>query len=85
ILQKVADAVRPGISTGELNALAEKLITEGGDTMPFKGYRPEGAPYPYPAALCVSVNDEVVHGIPGDRVLRGGDIVSLDMGLAHDG
>ncbi len=86
ILQQVADAVRPGISTGELDALAERLIREGGDTPSFKGYRPEGAPYPYPAALCISVNDEVVHGIPSsDRILKNSDIVSLDLGLTHDG
>ena len=86
ILEKVADAVRPGISTGELDALSEKLIREGGDTPAFKGYRPDGAPRGYPATCCISVNDEVVHGLPhATRILKEGDIVSLDLGLIHDG
>lgn len=85
ILDELAAAVRPGITTKELDALAEKLIVEGGDDPVFKGYTPEGAPYPYPSALCISVNDEVVHGIPTDRALAEGDIVSLDLGLSHNG
>jgi methionyl aminopeptidase len=86
ILQKVAEAVRPGISTGELDALSERLIRDGGDVPAFKGFRPDGAPKPYPATCCISVNDEVVHGIPSmDRILKEGDIVSLDLGLIHDG
>jgi methionyl aminopeptidase len=85
ILDQVAAEVRPGVTTGGLNALAERLIIEGGDLPSFKGYSPEGASYPYPADLCVSVNDEVVHGIPGDRELKEGDIISLDLGLTHQG
>jgi methionyl aminopeptidase len=85
ILQKVAEAVRPGISTGELDALSEKLIRDGGDVPAFKGFKPDGAK-PYPATCCISVNDEVVHGVPSmDRILKEGDIVSLDLGLIHDG
>jgi len=85
ILEELSHAVHPGITTKDMNALAEKLIQEGGDGMPFKGYSPEGAPYPYPTALCISVNDEVVHGIPSERVLKEGDIVTLDLGLTHHG
>lgn len=85
ILDELAKAVRSGITTGALDALAEELIRAGGDDPCFKGYSPEGASYPYPAALCISVNDEVVHGIPGERQLMEGDIVSLDLGLAHNG
>lgn len=85
VLDEVAKSVRPGVTTNELNALAEKLIVDGGDVPSFKGYQPEGAPYPYPAGLCISINDEVVHGIPSDRALEEGDIVSLDLGLTHDG
>jgi len=58
ILEKVSKAVKPGVSTKELNNLAENLAKEGGDTPAFLGYRPEGALRPYPAGLCVSVNDE---------------------------
>jgi methionyl aminopeptidase len=85
ILEELAQDVRVGISTGELNTIAERLIEEGGDEPVFKGYKPEGATYPYPAGLCISVNDEVVHGIPGNRTLKEGDIVSLDLGLKHNG
>jgi methionyl aminopeptidase len=85
ILDELAASARPGISTKELDALAEMRIVEGGDRAIFKGYTPEGASYPYPSALCISVNDEVVHGIPTERKLEEGDIVSLDLGLAHKG
>jgi methionyl aminopeptidase len=85
ILDAVAAATHPGVTTEELDALAERLIREGGDTPSFKGYRPEGAARSFPAALCISVNDEVVHGVPGSRVLKEGDIVSLDLGLTHKG
>lgn len=87
VLEAVAQAVRPGVSTAELDALAEKLIREGGDEPAFKGYTPEHQARPYPATLCVSVNDEVVHGIPNEepKMLQEGDIVSLDLGLIHQG
>ena len=85
ILRKLAALVVPGISTAELDRRAAALIAESGDTAAFLGYQPYGAKRPYPASLCVSVNDEVVHGIPNenDRVLVEGDIVSLDLGLVH--
>ncbi|KKQ81839.1 MAG: Methionine aminopeptidase [Parcubacteria group bacterium GW2011_GWF2_38_76] len=85
ILGQVANIVRPGIKQTELNELAEKLIFEGGDKPAFKNYRPHGAKIAFPSALCVSVNDEVVHGIPVDTELLEGDIVSLDIGLEHKG
>jgi len=86
VLYKVKDKVAPGVSTKDLDIYAEKLIREMGDTPAFLNYRPEGAKTPFPAALCVSVNDEVVHGIPNKkRILKEGDIVSLDLGLNHKG
>ncbi len=87
VLEEVAGIVRPGVSTEELDDLAEKLIRDGGDEPAFLGYTPEGAEREYPATLCVSVNDEVVHGIPNEhaRTLREGDIVGLDLGLFHGG
>ena len=86
VLNKVAGKVAPGVSTWELDQYAEKLITEMGDFPAFLNYRPEGALSPYPASLCVSVNDEVVHGIPKkDKILKEGDIVSIDLGLKHNG
>lgn len=87
ILEQVSAAVAPGVSTRELDALAERLIREGGDTPAFLDYTPERAARPYPATLCVSINDEVVHGIPNEapRTLQEGDIVALDLGLTHQG
>ncbi len=87
ILEEVAKEAEAGVSTLELDALAEQLIRADGDEPVFLGYTPEGAARPYPATLCVSVNDEVVHGIPNEspRILKEGDIVALDLGLTHKG
>lgn len=87
ILEKVAAMVAPGVSTLTLDSEAERLIREGGDEPAFKHYTPEGSGRPYPATLCVSVNEEVVHGISNEnpRILKEGDIVSLDIGLTHKG
>ncbi len=85
ILAEVGTKVAPGVTTRELDAYATKLILDGGDEPAFLGYTPEGVSYPFPAALCVSVNNEIVHGIPGDRVLKEGDIVTIDLGLKHKG
>ncbi|MDI6869141.1 MAG: type I methionyl aminopeptidase [Coprothermobacterota bacterium] len=79
VLKLLANAVKPGIKTSELDALAERAIITAGGRPAFKGYRG------FPASLCVSINDEVVHGIPGPRVLKEGDIVSLDLGVVFDG
>jgi methionyl aminopeptidase len=84
ILKEVATHVRSGISTLELDKIAEGLIRDGGDEPAFKGYRPAHHMAPYPASLCTSVNSEVVHGIPrASVILKEGDIVSLDLGLKH--
>lgn len=86
VLYKVKDMVAPGVSTYDLDKYAEKLIREYGDEPAFLNYQPDGARTPFPASLCVSVNDEVVHGIPKkDRILKEGDIVSIDLGLKHKG
>lgn len=85
ILRAVAQEVAPGVTTGALNELAERLIREAGHIPAFLNYQPEGAEYPFPAGLCVSVNSEVVHGIPGKKILKEGDIVSLDLGLNYEG
>lgn len=87
ILQEVAKAVKPGVSTDTLNTLAERLVKDNGDKSAFLNYKPKGLKNPYPASLCVSINDEIVHGIPNQnpKILKDGDIVSLDMGLIHKG
>lgn len=87
VLRALRAAVAPGVTTEELDDKAEELIRAGGDDPVFLGYTPEGAHRPYPATLCVSINDEVVHGIPNEseKILKKGDIVGLDLGLAHEG
>lgn len=86
ILQLVAEKVAPGVTAEELDAYAHELILAGGDKPAFLNYKPYGAKKPYPASLCVSVNSEVVHGIPSEKtVLKDGDIVSIDLGLKHKG
>lgn len=85
ILVQVRDAVAPGATTRSLDVLAEKLIRQCGGIPSFLNYIPDGARRPYPGTLCVSVNDEVVHGIAGDRVLNEGDIVGIDLGMEYDG
>jgi methionyl aminopeptidase len=85
ILDALRKEVREGISTEALDRIAEALIREQGDIPAFKGYQPDGAHYPFPASLCTSLNDEIVHGIPSpDRILKAGDCISLDLGLRHD-
>ena len=84
VLLELRALVKPGITTGELDQYAEKAIFERGVESSFKGYDPNGVPA-YPAVLCVSVNDEIVHGIPGSRELREGDIVGLDFGVVWEG
>jgi methionyl aminopeptidase len=84
ILAEVASRVRPGVATGELDALAEELTRKKGAKPAFKGYVVGGRTFP--ASICISVNDEVVHGIPSrDRVLRDGDLVGLDFGVCCEG
>ena len=78
-LELLSRSVRAGISTRELDAIAEDSIRSSGATPSFLGY------HGFPASICTSVNDEVVHGIPGDRVLADGDVVSIDCGAIVDG
>jgi methionyl aminopeptidase len=85
ILSEIAKKVVAGVSTQELEDYARQLVKEGGDTASFLNYTPRGAKRAYPAALCVSINDEIVHGIPSENpiILKEGDVVSLDLGLTH--
>lgn len=87
ILKALAAMVRPGFPAIEIENEARRLIAEGGDASAFLDYTPYGADRPYPAAVCVSVNDEIVHGIPNEKekILKEGDIVSIDLGLTHKG
>jgi methionyl aminopeptidase len=87
VLRLVGEAARPGVSTDELDRLAYRLIEAGGDAPAFLNYQPPFAPRGFPSAICISVNDEVVHGIPSENpvVLNEGDIVGLDLGVRHGG
>jgi methionyl aminopeptidase len=79
IMEQLKKAVRPGITTKELDRLAESLILDKGGKASFKGYES------FPASLCVSLNEQIVHGVPSKRVLKQGDIVSLDLGFYYQG
>lgn len=81
-LQAAVAIIQPGVATGDLNAAAEDVLKKYGVYSPFKNYP---GPYPYPASICASVNAELVHGIPGKRKLKEGDIVSLDCGTVYQG
>jgi methionyl aminopeptidase len=83
VVRMACEYVRPGMTTKELDTYIDTLITEMGDIPSFKNYQPHGARRPFPAAACISVNDEIVHGIPGERVIEDGDVVSIDVGLTH--
>src|SRR3989344_2320980 len=87
ILRALADEVKPGVKASFINDRAEELIRAGGDLPVFLGYQPDLATRPYPATLCVSVNDEIVHGIPNEKekMFKEGDIVGLDIGLSREG
>ncbi|MGX1564763.1 type I methionyl aminopeptidase [Streptomyces sp. NPDC055506] len=78
-------AATVGVSLLELDEVAHDVLREAGATSPFLGYRPSFAPTPFPAVLCASVNDAIVHGIPGPYRLRDGDLVSLDFGAELGG
>src|SRR5689334_6380263 len=79
VLAQVRAAVRPGVTTGELDKVAAEVLKQRGATSNFLGY------YGYPATICTSVNEEIVHGIPGKRKLKDGDIIGIDAGAIVDG
>lgn len=85
MLQAVRSAVAPGVTTGDLDALAREVLAEHGATSNFLGYGAEDGVPGFAGVICTSVDDEVVHGIPGRRVLREGDVVSIDAGAVIDG
>ena len=87
VLFEVARQTTAGANAKDLDKLAERLIRKGGDVPAFLNYQPEGADRPFPASICISINDEVVHGIPNEKekIIKEGDIVTLDLGLSHKG
>lgn len=84
ILEMMRAMVKPGATTAQLNAMAEEELAKRGAKSPFKGYAPMGLP-PYPAVVCSSVNDVIVHGIPNRTKLQEGDILGLDFGAIFEG
>jgi len=84
VLERMREWVVPGVTTAELNELADTVIRKYNAIPSFDGYPPGGA-HPFPASICASVNEELVHGIPGPRVLQEGDIISVDVGVILDG
>jgi len=84
ILEKLAEKVKPGVSAAKLDKLARELVFSSGARPSFLGYMPNGQGHGYPAALCVSINDEIVHGLPlENKVISEGDLVKLDMGVEY--
>jgi methionyl aminopeptidase len=81
-LTAVRAIIKPGVTTAELNEVAEEVLRKHGCYSPFKNYP---GPYPYPASICTSINAELVHGIPGKRKLKEGDIISVDCGTVYQG
>src|SRR5512143_508204 len=79
VLAAVEESIKPGVTTAQLDAVAEKYIVGAGAKPSFKGYRG------FPASICVSIDDEVVHGIPGNRVVEEGQVVSIDAGAIWQG
>lgn len=84
-LQKVGEAAVPGVTTAELDKIAEEVIRKSGALPSFKGYPGYQAAKPFPGTICASVNEEVIHGIPGKRILKDGDILSVDTGAVYKG
>jgi len=85
VLDKIEAEIRPGTSTADLDAIAEAHILASGATPSFKGYPGINPRRPFPASVCISIDDEIVHGIPGHRTLKAGQIVSVDAGAIIDG
>jgi methionyl aminopeptidase len=87
IMKELEKNVKPGITTEELDRLAESLVLKSGGKCSFKGYKSTDGETvrPYPNCLCTSINEEIVHAIPSDRILKEGDIISLDLGIFYKG
>ena len=85
VLEKMNKNIKPGITTGELDKIAEETIVKSGGIPSFKGYSNPMGDFDFPSSICASVNNEVVHGIPGQRELKNGDIISIDVGVYLNG
>ncbi len=85
VLLKIEEILEPGLTTGYIDRMAEKIILESGAIPAFKGYVGRISSRPFPSSVCMSINEEVVHGIPGERVIKDGDLVAIDVGVKREG
>lgn len=85
VMKKISEAVKIGIALKDLDKLARELITKAGAQPAFLGYRPYGAKKPYPCSICTSINEVVVHGVPGRYRLKASDLLKLDFGVLYEG
>ncbi len=85
VLRRLSAALEPGQTTAYLGQMADKELAALGGKPAFLGYREDKRTPPFPSSICISVNDEIVHGIPGDRVIEAGDLVGLDFGVTFEG
>jgi len=85
VLLKIGKLLEPGITTGEIDRIAEKTIRSYGATPAFKGYMGRLSSRAYPSSVCISINEEVVHGIPGKKKINNGDLVAVDIGVKKNG
>ena len=85
VLGELENVLKPGVTTKELDELAEKQLSKLGAVSPFKGYQPTKGHVPFPGSTCMSVNSEIVHGVPNDRMLDEGDILTIDCGALYEG
>lgn len=84
-LDETEKIIKPGVTTKEINDFFYKKVIEMGDKPAFLNYKPFGARFPYPGSICLSVNEEIVHGIGGEKILKEGDIIGIDGGINHKG
>ena len=85
VLRKIEEIIRPGITTDYINKIAEDIIVSEKAVPAFKGYRGKISSKPFPSSVCISINEEVVHGIPGNREIKDGELVSVDVGVKING
>ena len=84
-LDEMSAAAKPGVTLKEIDSIGKAILDEAGAKSPFLNYHPAWAPTPFPGVICASVNDVIVHGIPGDYLLKDGDLLSIDFGVVLDG
>ena len=85
VLETLKEAAKEGVKLSHLDKLARELIKKAGSKPAFLGYKPEGGAVPYPAAICTSINEQIVHGLPREYILKQGDVLKIDFGVSYQG